>query len=273
MAGTSRAVARMELGLRMRQLRHRAGLTLVEVAGRLMVTESTVSRVESGRSAGLRTVRDLCVTYGVDQATTRELLGLARAARSRDELALYSTSRQGMFASLEQGATTITEYAVGAVPLLLRTAGYAVAAAAPGKPDGHRGQRQKLLTGRYGPTCRFLLDEAVLHRFFGSPQIMVNQLETILDVAQQQPRVSVHMVPYGAQVEGLAAACGFTILEFGTLPPVVFADTPTGRVERTVDLGAYQAMAQNLCDAAWDLQTGLGMIAVVQEGFQRAAGG
>jgi DNA-binding XRE family transcriptional regulator len=71
-----------ELGLRLRELRRAAGLTLQRVAEELECSDSTVSRIENGQvRATLRDVRDMLALYGVAGATREALLRTAREAR------------------------------------------------------------------------------------------------------------------------------------------------------------------------------------------------
>lgn len=75
MPGGSPTIRRRELGVLLRELRTRAGLTIDEVAERLLCSPSKVSRIETAqRALSLRDVRDLCDIYGVNEETERERL-------------------------------------------------------------------------------------------------------------------------------------------------------------------------------------------------------
>src|SRR3954454_3401965 len=84
LATTSPVVQRWELSSRLRELRHRAGLTIEQVAQALMRSTAQVSRMETGqRTVQLRDIRDLAALYHLP-AQERDLLAdLARGARQK----------------------------------------------------------------------------------------------------------------------------------------------------------------------------------------------
>ena len=84
MAGVSPTVRQRERGKRLRALRNGYGLTVEEVAARLLCSSTKISRVETvARRPSLRGVRDLCALYNVSPQETTELMNLAREARLR----------------------------------------------------------------------------------------------------------------------------------------------------------------------------------------------
>ena len=86
-------------------------------------------------------------------------------------------------------------------------------------------RRQQLLEEDIFPRYRVLMDEAVLHRAVGGPEVMAAQLAKVLD-AEKRGKVTVQVVPFetGAYV---AQDSNFILFEFeeGPLsPPVVFVE-------------------------------------------------
>ncbi len=70
MAATSPTVRQRELGKRLRDLRNQHGLTVEDVAEKLLCSATKISRLETGaRRPSLRDVRDLCELYDVDAST------------------------------------------------------------------------------------------------------------------------------------------------------------------------------------------------------------
>ncbi|MFD5881338.1 helix-turn-helix domain-containing protein, partial [Streptomyces yangpuensis] len=60
-------VRRRRLGMELRKLREDKGMTAEQVAERLLVSQSKISRLENGRrSISQRDVRDLCDVYEVE---------------------------------------------------------------------------------------------------------------------------------------------------------------------------------------------------------------
>ena len=67
-------VRRRRLGQELRRLREQKGMTAEEVADRLLVSQSKISRLENGRrSISQRDVRDLCGVYEVEDQPHRRL--------------------------------------------------------------------------------------------------------------------------------------------------------------------------------------------------------
>src|SRR5277367_5526340 len=70
-ADSSPTIRQRELGLRLRKLRTGLGLTVEDVADKLLCSTAKISRMETGaRRPALRDVRDLCALYGVDESAT-----------------------------------------------------------------------------------------------------------------------------------------------------------------------------------------------------------
>ena len=118
---SSPIVRRRELGALLKALRTEKGWTAEQVAERLLVSPSKISRLENGhRGASARDIRDLCHLYGVDDDERQRLLELARQGKQRawwQPLGLpYST-----YVGLEEAATSISDYGLGILPGLLQT--------------------------------------------------------------------------------------------------------------------------------------------------------
>jgi len=83
-AATSPTVRQRELGKRLRDLRNQHGLTVEDVAEKLLCSATKISRLETGaRRPSLRDVRDLCELYDVDASTLAEFMDLARGHASK----------------------------------------------------------------------------------------------------------------------------------------------------------------------------------------------
>ena len=81
---TSPTVRQRELGKRLRDLRNQHGLTVEDVAEKLLCSATKISRLETGaRRPSFRDVRDLCGLYGLDDPTSAEFMDLAREAREK----------------------------------------------------------------------------------------------------------------------------------------------------------------------------------------------
>ena len=108
MATSSPTVRRRGLGERLRELRGQHGLTVEDVADKLLCSATKVSRLETGaRRPSLRDVRDLCTLYVVDEPIAAELMGLARAAREQGWWTQYGDLKLDPYLGLEQVAPVL----------------------------------------------------------------------------------------------------------------------------------------------------------------------
>ena len=84
--------------------------------------------------------------------------------------------------------------------------------------------RQSILDRAKPPALWIVIDEAVLHRCIGSPEITRDQLLRLADLAQR-PKVTIQVVPgeVGAHV-GLLGA--FAIATFDHAPAIVYMESP-----------------------------------------------
>ncbi len=282
MTGTSPTVRQRELGKRLRELRGQHDLTVEDVAEKLLCSTTKISRLETGvRRPSLRDVRDLCSIYGVDESTSAELMSLAKGAREQGWWTQYEDLRLDPLIGLEQDATAITCYSMYYVPALLQTAEYAraiIRAIAP-KMDPEilqqrveaRMRRQQLLDGAGSPRYRVLLDEALLHRPVGGPELMADQLDKVLDAARHH-KATVQVIPFAAGAH--AASDGyFVLLEFDdqNLSPVVFLEGLTGIHfrERKDEIARYREAIEYLRDSALSTQDSLSLISKAAESFRQ----
>ena len=240
MAATSPTVRQRELGKRLRDLRNQHGLTVEDVAEKLLCSATKISRLETGaRRPSLRDVRDLCELYDVDASTLAQFMDLARGAREQGWWTQYEDLKLDPYLGLEQDATAITSFTTYYIPALLQTEEYtrAVIKAIAPKMDQEileqrievRMHRQHVLEEDNRPLYRVLLDEAVLHRNVGGPAIMADQLGKVLQ-AERDSKVTIQLIPFSAGIHA-AQDSNFVMLEFDEKPglsPVVFIEGLTG---------------------------------------------
>jgi transcriptional regulator with XRE-family HTH domain len=263
-ANTSPTVRQRELGKRLRDLRNQHGLTVEDVAAKLLCSATKISRLETGaRRPSLRDVRDLCDLYKVGASVADEFMSLARGAREQTWWTQYEDLKLDPYLGLEQAATAITSYTMYYVPALLQTEAYTraiIKAIAPKMDPGiyeqrveARSLRQRRLQGDDRPRYRVLLDEAVLHRAIGGPALMAAQLEKILD-AERHGRVVVQVIPFEAGAHA-AQDSNFILFEFEdntNQSSVVFVEGLTGNqyFEKPRDVARYREALDDLRDEA-----------------------
>ena len=254
----SPTVRRRELGALLRTLRNQNGLTVEQAAEQLLCSPSKVSRMETGHGAATpRDIRDLCNLYAVtDQAERDRLMKLARESKLQGWWQSYDLT-YATYVGLEAEAVAISDFQSSVVPGLLQTPDYARA--------GHEGTmprltneqiemqiqakltRQSLLTQANPLTFRAVMDEAVLRRVVGGPQVMGKQLDRLIEVARL-PNVTLQIIPFTVGSHpGLES--NFNILELPKpTPSIVFVEGLVGSMylERAEDLKRYQEVFERL---------------------------
>jgi transcriptional regulator with XRE-family HTH domain len=280
MSGASLTVRQRELGKRLRELRHQHGLTVEDVAERLLCSATKISRLETGmRRPSLRDVRDLCALYGLGEPMSAELMSLARGAREQGWWTQYVDISFEPYIGLEAEASAITCFSMHYVPGLLQTEEYAralIKAIAPGiEPEVYeqrvevRLRRQQLLEQDNRPRYRVLLDEAVLHRQVGGPQVMYAQLSKILE-ADTKNQATVQIIPFDIGAHA-AQDSNFVLLEFDepSLSPVIYVESLTGSryIERDADVHLYREAVGQLRDSALNLRDSIHRLNLLRNTF------
>jgi len=278
LAEISPTVRQRELGMRLRDLRTGHGLTVEEVAEKLLCSATKISRAETAaRRPTLRDVRDLCALYNVGPEETAELMELAREARQQGWWTQYNDLKISQLIGLEQEATAITCFAMFFVPALLQTEDYAAAMIKGVAPRIHpdilrqrveaRMRRQQLLEQPKPPRYRALLDVAALHRQVGGMAIMNAQLDKILQLVQEE-KATVQVIPFDVGAYG-AVDSNFTFMEFGEspLPGIVFVEGLESQLylEKPAELARYAESLEQLRDTALTPRDSIKFIAEIRK--------
>jgi Domain of unknown function (DUF5753) len=143
-----------------------------------------------------------------------------------------------VYLGLEAEAASIHEYAAELVPGLLQTQDYyrAYMSAAPAAAQGEaierrlavRSARQERLTADDAPEVWAVLNEAVIRREVGGPDVMRRQLEHIAKLAER-PNVSVQVLRFRSGAHA-AMDGSFYVLSFpeASNPDVIYLARPVG---------------------------------------------
>lgn len=233
---------RYQLGQELKGLRASAGMSLDDAAHILKCSVAKIRRVEGGK-VGLR-LGDLFLlldAFKVEDTTVRAvLMELQEQGNQRgwwSKLGLpEATSR---LLGFESSASSIRFYEQWLVPGLLQTEAYARAAiraiTAPiCEPELDRAVRLRLerqertLKSVNPPKLWVILDEAVIRRAVGGPEVMREQLEYLLEGPYPY---TLQVVPFsaGAHAGGVGA---FWIFDFppNTRTPVVYVEAQAGNL-------------------------------------------
>jgi transcriptional regulator with XRE-family HTH domain len=272
MASSSPTVAQRRLARALRRLRAKAELTIEQVADKVDLSASTISRLETAQATVRRgEVRELLDIYDVVGIQREELLRLAEQSRKQPWWQEYRDLPQAAAADLEVQAAVIRQYAALLVPGLLQTEAYAmeVLRAVLGEEGAKdlerhltlRMKRQTVLTEQKSPQYVVVLDEAVLQRIVGDRQVMHAQLERLIE-ASTLPNVTLRLLPLTAGAH--AGVDGdFTIFRYQQPedqdvvyddPDVVYVDDLAGGsyTEDRDRTDRYNRAFEQLLEKAWD---------------------
>lgn len=264
----SPAVPRVVLGVQLRRLRERCGLSVQEAGRAVGVSGSGIGRLEQGRG-GLEPgcVADLLTLFGVVEAAERAtVLALAGQASMlgwwqpyQDLLPLWAQTYLG----LEQAAMRIRGFEPQFIPGLLQTEGYAQAVVRMGHPHAAAGEierrvelrmrRQQILHQARPPSLWVVIDEAALRRVVGGLAVMRGQVRHLVEVGDGVPHVTVQVLPFESG-ERAVASSPVTLLRLpdGGLPDVVYLEQWTGAVfpDSPGDLDYYRHVMNRLATEA-----------------------
>ncbi|MBM9509036.1 helix-turn-helix domain-containing protein [Actinacidiphila acididurans] len=194
-----RATPRALLGRRLRRLREQAGLSLRGLADKLGYPHTYISRVERGEQLPSEALAQAFDVYFTADGLFVELLGMARDSLIAD----YSRE----FVAKEADAIRIQVFATSVIPGLLQTEGFARESFTVGLPIeslnelddrvATRLKRQGRLFNPEPPMYWAVIDEAALKRPTADKQVMREQLEHLLAMAEK-PHVTIQVLPFEA---------------------------------------------------------------------------
>lgn len=229
---------RRRIARELRHLRERAGMTLEQAARQLDMSKSNLSRIENAQ-IGIkpRDVRAALALYQVTGTDAEALIDIARGAQQRGWWQNYSDVLPEWFefyVGLEAEASALSTYEAESVPGLLQTEGYAraITQLTAGGSDierkvAARMERQAVLKREAPVELSAVLNEAVLLRPVGGPEVMSRQLVHLSDLAEL-PNVTIQVLTFAAGGHP-AMTTPYVILSFPDAAdePVVYLDNLT----------------------------------------------
>ncbi|MFC8829602.1 helix-turn-helix domain-containing protein [Streptomyces sp. NPDC057137] len=277
-------VRRRRLGQELRRLREVKGMTAEEVAERLLVSQSKISRLENGRrSISQRDVRDLCGVYEVeDNRIVESLMQMAKDSRQQGWWHAFGDIPYSVYIGLETDAASLRVYEPQVVPGLLQTRGYAEALITGALPETSptdvekrvsvRVRRQERVNAPELPLRLWaVIDESALRRVVGGRHLMREQLEFLVELSQL-PHVTVQVLPFemGAH-PGISGH--YAILEFpdATDSSVVYIEGVTSDLylEKANDVQKYSVMYEHLRAQALNADQTREFISDIAKGYAR----
>lgn len=225
---------------------------------------SKISRLETGKGVPkLADVRRLIQIYAVESDTERDML--LRLARDSREHGWWEPYTDGVpaerfvfdptakYPALESDAVAVSSFDVSVVHGLAQTADYARAVMeafltrpTPGELDRlvelRIARQQALLRAESPVRYTAVLDEALLCRVVGGPDVMAAQLRKLAELGDR-PNVDLRVLPFDAGLHR-AHMGRFVVLEFADelTSDVVYVEGPAGDtyLESPADVDLYK---------------------------------
>ncbi|MFF7599899.1 helix-turn-helix domain-containing protein [Streptomyces mirabilis] len=276
---------RRHLGATMRKLRARKGMTLEEAGQLVGVSKATVSRYETTEGPVKWLVIDaLCCGYGASEAERKAIVALAKDANQQgwwSSFADHIPETMNLMLTLEDEAVREDHFSCVYVPGLLQTRSYTTALQQANEmrrlPEeierlvDIRMRRQAILTRPKAPHLWAILDESVIRRVMGSPDIMREQLSHLLS-ASESGNITLQVLPFSRGAH--CAALGSFVILGGAEPSldVVYVDLHVGSVfmEKEAELDRYRLAFEYLRAQALDIEASRELISHAKEDLKDA---
>ncbi|TQJ85706.1 helix-turn-helix transcriptional regulator [Streptomyces sp. SLBN-31] len=262
---------KMLVGVQLAGFREDAGLPQEQAARAVGFSPAKLSRIEAGKGRRPPTeadVRALLELYKTEEYETSVLLQLLRRAGEPGWWQRFDKRLMpewfDRLVGLQEAADSIRTFEIQYVPGLLQTPAYTRAVVQRGLPSAPareverrvelRTKRAELLRRADPPQLWAVVDESVLLRVLGSREIMREQLEHLIVMAQL-PHVTLQIVPLDV-TNASAPAIPVTYLRFGglDLPDVVYLEHIKSAtfLEDRDETEQYRVTLDQLADDALD---------------------
>lgn len=251
------------IGHELRSARLQARRTQADAAKALGCTPVKINYMETGRNQQQPDeIGVLLRHYGTDADVVERLATLAGRADHGTWWASFADALPGWFKTfvgLEGLARGIFSYQTMALDGQLQTREYAAALlvdsvrisrAEAGQVVRARMARQRLAEETNPLPYHAVIEEAVLHRVVGGPEVMVPQLRQLLDLVDQD-NVTLQVMPTGVAVhDGLEGP--FTLLDFAEARSIGYIEYRNGAVyvQDHDEIEVYNLVAERLCERA-----------------------
>lgn len=254
---------RFLIGHDLRVTRERAGRTQAEAAQVLGCSQAKITYLEIGRSQQKPDeVTALLRFYGADVEHVDRMTSLAARADQGTWWAPFDDVLPNWFRTfvgLEGLATAEFTYDSMLLPGQVQTPEYAAALLEgnlrvppmdAAQVVRSRMARQRLTDDANPLRLRAVMEEYVLQRIIGGPQVMRAQLQHLLALMERE-NVELHVMPVSVAVhDGLDG--DFLLLDFDEAQGVGYIEYPTGAVyvQDQDQVAAYRLSVERLCAAA-----------------------
>lgn len=282
-------VRRLRLARELKSLREKNELSIDALARAVGSRRQRISEIENCRARpDADEIGRILDYFGVDQATRAAVLSAAADACHVGWWAQVASAigpRQALYADLESGASTISEYQLTLIPGLLQipeftaTRAYADRSLYPEAFDPERAveartARQANLMRTNSPQYHVVIDELAIRRFAAEADVVRLQLEHLAVVLNDNPSVTVQILPISAKIPGrLAPRSAFSIYRYPDPgdPVVVAVDTITSDLllADTEHVAHYVRLHQYLSEAALSPSDTFDLLVMVGEDLDK----
>jgi transcriptional regulator with XRE-family HTH domain len=251
------------LSAELRRLRAEAGRTREQVSEVTGINGATLYRIETAQVCPQRrTLIALLDLYEVTEPHRSEVLGLLVDAGENGLVQLYRVDLPDTlrnYLTFEAEARALRNYESLFIPGLLQTEDYARAAmrhdALAFNPKEveervHTRMERKALLNKEPPIELWaIIDEAAIRRIVGGAQVMRDQLHYLFSTVEQQPHVTLQVVPFDVGAHpGMSGE--FVIMDFAGAeePEVVYVEGIHGAIflDAEPDIRRYTKVFDNL---------------------------
>lgn len=281
---------RRKLATELRRLRDERNLSLEDVAAKLLISTSKLSRLENAQgSPQPRDVRDLINLYKIaGTPLADEMMRWVSAARQQAWWADYTdvlAPRAGLDAHVayESEARVARIYTIPVLPILLQTpayirgiyqsAEYWRAEADVEQLVKLRLRRQDILTRSDPPPLRLIAitHEVSLRQVVGSAEIMREQLHALVEQSTR-PNIELRVLPFTAP-PAYTIGCMYGCYDFDDSPPVLSIETHAGfrHIETQAKVREYRRHFEDLEKRSLTPDASRGFITAIAASFADTA--
>ncbi|GHJ45907.1 transcriptional regulator [Catellatospora sp. TT07R-123] len=278
-------VRRRRLAAEITRLRDDHGYSADRLARSIGVARQRISRLENGHvRPDLDEIMRILAELGVGQPRWNTIMAIARESQERgwwEKFATQMGPRQALYANLEAGASTISEYQLTLLPGLLQIPTFTQARArvdhsAHGQEFDReraveaRAARQQVMQRPGGPTYEVIIDELAVRRLAAPGNVVCRQLDHLIDLGHNNSKITIRVLRVGARIADHAVARSpFSVYRYPDPddPVVVAVDTVTSDLVLTdaAEVDYYLALYDRLREAALAPLDSLDLLAAVAE--------
>lgn len=263
----------------LRELREKTGQSGSKAARQIGISQSRISRIEAGRFLPTEDeITKLADYYHAPVTIRRRLLRAVKDLRAEEAPARVVLQRgawrlQRRIANIEENAAEIASFAANIVPGLLQTADYARAVFADGGDISPQDQ-ERAVAERMARSAvleagerhiTVIMAEGALRWHAGSPQVMVEQMARLIQLAQL-PRLRVGVIPWTQPVD-VFALHGFTMYDRRVV--VIGTRAATAFITDRQDVADYSRLFDQLAAVAAFGKAAEPIISDIAEGYRK----